>query len=137
MLADFHRALDDVQRRQNMGLPTFIGHNLIDFDLPFIFHRSVMLEIAPHLTLPIMPSRYSERVYDTMGKWAGFGNRIKLDTLAKAFGVGGKGDIDGSMVYDYYAAGRINELIEYYANDLAMTRAVYKRMTFQDTQITT
>lgn len=66
-----------------------------------------------------------------MSKWAGFGNRVKLDTLAQAFGVGGKGDIDGSMVHDYYAAGRINELIEYCANDVEMTRAVYKRMTFQ------
>lgn len=134
-LGEFKRVLADVQAAQNMGLPTFVGHNLTDFDLPFIFHRSVMLGVAPHITFAVSPSRYSERIYDTMSKWAGFGNRVKLDTLAQAFGVGSKGDIDGSMVYDYYAAGRINELIEYCANDVAMTRAVYKRMTFYDLRV--
>lgn len=90
ILLDFANLLADIQARDHMGLPTFVGHNLIDFDLPFIFHRSVMLEMAPHPTFPIAPSRYSERIYDTMSKWAGFGNRIKLDTLARALGVGGK-----------------------------------------------
>lgn len=66
-----------------------------------------------------------------MSKWAGFGNRVKLDTLAQALGVGGKGDIDGGMVYDHYAAGRVDELVEYCKNDVTMTRAVYQRMTFQ------
>lgn len=134
-LGEFKRVLADVQAAQNMGLPTYVGHNLTDFDLPFIFHRSVMLGVAPHITFPVSPSRYSERIYDTMSKWAGFGNRVKLDTLAQAFGVGGKGDIDGSMVYDYYVAGRVNELIEYCKNDVAMTREVYKRMTFQDARL--
>jgi hypothetical protein len=131
ILDGFKHVLADVQKSANMGLPVFVGHNLIDFDLPFIFHRSVMLGVAPHITFPVAPSRYSERIYDTMVKWAGFGNRVKLDTLAQALGVGGKGDIDGSMVYDYYAAGRVDELVEYCKNDVAMTRAVYQRMTFQ------
>lgn len=131
MLDDFRRILTDVVHAENMGQPTFIGHNLIDFDLPFLFHRCVMLGIEPHPTMPVMPSRYTERVYDTMTRWAGFNNRIKLDTLARALGVGGKGDIDGSMVYDYYAAGRIDELKTYCANDVEMTRVIYRRMTFQ------
>lgn len=134
-LGEFRRVLGDVQAAQNMGLPTFVGHNLIDFDLPFIFHRSVMLGVAPHITFPVAPSRYSERIYDTMTKWAGFNGRVKLDLLAQALDVGGKGEIDGSMVYDYYAAGRINELIEYCKNDVAMTREVHKRMTFQHSQV--
>lgn len=134
-LVDFRHLLADVQKRDNMGLPVFVGHNLIDFDLPFIFHRSVMLGVAPHITFPVAPSRYSERIYDTMTKWAGFNGRVKLDLLAQALDVGGKGDIDGSMVYDYYAAGRIDELIEYCKNDVTMTREVYKRMTFQDQRL--
>lgn len=130
MLNDFKRVVTDVVHAENMGLPLFIGHNLTDFDLPFIFHRSVLLGIEPHPAFPIMPSRYSERVYDTMARWAGFGNRIKLDTLAQAFGVGSKGDIDGSMAYDYYVAGRTEDLKAYCENDVEMTRAVYKRMSF-------
>lgn len=137
ILLDFANLLADVQKRDHMGLPMFVGHNLIDFDLPFIFHRSVMLEIAPHPTFPVAPSRYSERIYDTMSKWAGFGNRIKLDTLARALGVGGKEGMDGSQVYDYYAASRIDEIKTYCADDVEMTRAVYRRMTFQEIRIAT
>jgi len=132
LLAQFHEWLGEVYSQTNHGLPQFVGHNLIDFDLPFIFRRSVILGACPHPSFPIMPSRYSERVYDTMAQWAGFGNRIKLDALAKALGVGSKGDIDGSMVYDYYAAGRIDELAEYCKNDVRLTRDVWQRMTFQE-----
>ncbi len=130
ILADFNVFLGNVQAKQNMGLPEFVGHNLIDFDLPFIFQRSVILGVQPHATFPVSPSRYSDRIYDTMTKWAGFGNRIKLESLAQALNVGSKGDIDGSMVYDYYAAGRLDELIGYCKNDVALTREVWRRMNF-------
>lgn len=135
ILTDFRSILADVHKKANMGLPYFVGHNLIDFDLPFIFQRSVVLGIAPHITFPVAPSRYSDRVYDTMSKWAGFGNRVKLDALAQALGVGSKGGIDGSQVYDYFAAGRIDELIDYCKNDVTIIRNVYRRMTFQDAQL--
>lgn len=132
ILRDFRDFMEAVQRDQNMGLPDFVGHNLIDFDLPFVFRRSVILGVPPHRTFPVMPSRYSERVYDTMTRWAGHGNRIKLDTLAQALGAGGKGDIDGSQVYDYYAAGRIELLVEYCKNDVIMTREVWRHMNFKE-----
>lgn len=132
LLARFHEWLADAHAAINHSLPQFVGHNLIDFDLPFIFRRSVILGTAPHPCFPVMPSRYSDRAYDTMTQWAGFGNRIKLDVLAQALGVGSKGDIDGSMVYDYYVAGRIDELVDYCKNDVRLTRDVWQRMTFQE-----
>lgn len=130
ILADLRRFIADVQGAQHMGLPTYVGHNLIDFDLPFIFRRSVILGEQTHSAFPVMPSRYSERVYDTMTRWAGHGNRIKLEALAAALGAGSKGGIDGSQVYDYFAAGRIAELAEYCKNDVVMTREVWRRMNF-------
>ena len=132
ILGAFYARLSEIHKSENFGLPTFVGHNLIDFDLPFIYRRSVILGIQPQAIFPIMPSRYSDRVYDTMTQWAGFGGRIKLDLLARSLDVGSKGDIDGSMVYDYYAAGRIDEIAEYCKSDVRMTRRVWERMTFQE-----
>jgi hypothetical protein len=34
------------------------------------------------------------------------------------------------MVYDYYAAGKIVELLQYCANDVMITREVWRRMSF-------
>lgn len=130
LLADFRSYLDWAFEDGNRGAMEFVGHNLVDFDLPFIFQRSVILGVQPHRAFPTSFSRYSDRLYDTMTKWAGFNNRIKLELLAKALGVGTKGDIDGSQVYDYYAEGRLPELIEYCKNDVWLTREVWRRMNF-------
>lgn len=110
--------------------PTFIGHNVIDFDLKFLYHRFVVNGIKPHWSMPIQPSRYSEVVQDTMYRWAGFGGRVSLDDLANYLGLEGKGEIDGSKVFDYYLGGRIDELIAYCAHDVELTRQVYKRLYF-------
>lgn len=131
ILIKFHSWLEGVYASINNGRPRFVGHNLIDFDLPFIFRRSAILGIKPHPIFPIMPSRYSDCVYDTMAAWAGFGGRIKLDALLTALGFDGKGSIDGSKVYDYYADGRIDELCDYCAKDVDDTRKVWSKMTFQ------
>ncbi|MNT91954.1 putative 3'-5' exonuclease related to the exonuclease domain of PolB [compost metagenome] len=66
-----------------------------------------------------------------MTQWAGHGNRISLDNLCTALGLPGKGEIDGSQVYDYWKAGRIAELIAYCADDVHKAREVHRRMTFQ------
>lgn len=131
ILYKFHSWLEGVYSSVNHGRPRFVGHNLIDFDLPFIFRRSAILGIKPHPIFPVMPSRYSDSVYDTMVAWAGFNGRIKLDALLTALGFDGKGNIDGSMVYDYYSAGRIDELCDYCAKDVDDTRKVWSKMTFQ------
>lgn len=130
-LLAFNDWLGGVYEAGHFGLPSFVGHNVLDFDLPFIFRRYAILGIKPHAAFPVMPSRYSDRAYDTMTQWAGFGGRISLDDLSHALGIGGKGDIDGSQVYDYWAAGRIDELVEYCKNDVRLTRAAWERMTFQ------
>ena len=50
-----------------------------------------------------------------------------LDAACAAFGVGLlKGDIDGSKVWDYVEAGRIDEVAAYCADDVRRVRAVYR-----------
>jgi predicted PolB exonuclease-like 3'-5' exonuclease len=68
--------------------------------------------------------------YDTMVQWTGSPrDYVKLDLLAKAFGVPGKQGMDGSKVYQAWKDGQIKEIAEYCRDvDVPMTRNVYQKM---------
>jgi len=124
-------------RRARRGLPpVYVGHNVRDFDLRFLFQRTVMLRMHPSVILPYDARPGSDRIFDTMEAWAGWRNRISLERLCKAFDIPTKGselggeDIDGSKVWDYVAAGRAGEVAEYCKADVERVREVYKRLTF-------
>ena len=113
----------------------FIGHNIMEFDLRFIFKRSIINKIRPsarHLNLSF--ARYKNfPIYDTMREWEKWSNSfIKLDTLAKALDLKSSkdGNIDGSQVYDFYLKGKYEEIYEYCKRDVNLTREVYNRMVF-------
>jgi len=110
----------------------FVGHNIIDFDLPFIWKRCVINGIKPPSQIPFKARPWSESIYDTMREWSGTHSRISMDKLAKALKVGGKGDMDGSMVWDYIQAGKLKEVRDYCASDIELVRKIHKRMTFGD-----
>lgn len=122
---DFH-----VAKHPNVR-PTFIGHNLVEFDLRFLFQRCVVLGVKPSRHIPFGCKPWDDCVYDTMARW---GARVggSLDRITKAIGLEGKGDIDGSMVWDYVRDGRIGEIAEYCKHDVALTRSLHKRMTFAE-----
>jgi len=110
-----------------------VGHNVSAFDLRFLAQRSIICGVRPHPVISRAAAAKpweSDRVYDTMIQWAGVGGRIKLDKLCKALGLPGKGDVDGSKVWDYVRDGRISEIADYCADDVRKTRDVYRRMTF-------
>lgn len=115
--------------------PTFIGHNLIAFDLRFIHQRSVMLGIRPPSFIPFKAKPWDTTVFDTMTEWAGVGNRVSLAKLCKVFGIDAKGfeigeEIDGSKVWDFVQAGRKYEVAQYCMGDVERTRQIYRRLTF-------
>ena len=111
--------------------PVFIGHNLAAFDLRFLFQRAVIHGIKPPACIPFNAKSWDAQIFDTMTYFAGFGNKISLDKLAKALGLSGKGDITGADVWPLYQAGKIAEIAEYCCDDVRLTREVYKRLTFQ------
>jgi predicted PolB exonuclease-like 3'-5' exonuclease len=80
--------------------------------------------------IPFDARPYSEFIFDTMTQWAGYGNRISLDRLGRALSLGGKGDFNGSMVWDAIKNGEIERVAEYCAEDVELTRDIYKRMQF-------
>jgi hypothetical protein len=114
---------------------TFIGHNIVSFDLRFLVQRFIVNGIRPCVSLARASQAKpwdADKVYDTMTQWAGNGGRISLDRLCRALSIESpKGDITGATVYDAVLAGRIHNVAEYCERDIEATREVFKRMTFQ------
>ena len=109
----------------------FVGHNILDFDLRFIYQRSVIHQIKPSRDIPFTRFRNAP-IYDTMQEWSKWGREhVSLDNLSKALGIPSpKENLDGSKVYPYYRAGKLNEIIEYCKRDVDSVRQVYRRLTF-------
>ena len=56
---------------------------------------------------------------------------MRLDVLANALKIPSpKIEMDGSKVYDYYKAGRLDEIHKYCKGDVETVRKVYHLMTF-------
>lgn len=124
ILTAFWKVAADIDR--------FVGHNILEFDLPFIGKRSIVNGVKPSRQIPMV--RYqSDVVFDTMRQWdhwaSGYGT--SLHQLALLLGLeSSKQGIDGSQVYDFYRAGKVQEIYDYCARDVEVTRQVYKKMTF-------
>jgi predicted PolB exonuclease-like 3'-5' exonuclease len=113
----------------------FIGHNVMDFDLRFIFQRSIINNVRPPQNLLNLSFvRYRNNpIFDTMKEWVKWSNNsVSLEHLALALGVPSpKDDIDGSQVWDFYQIGKVNDILEYCKKDVETARAVYKKMIFE------
>lgn len=109
----------------------FVGHNILDFDLRFIYQRSIINQIKPSREIPFARFRNSP-VFDTMHEWTKWGRDfIKLDVLAKSLNIPSpKTDLDGSKVYKYYKVGKHSEIYDYCKRDVETVGEVYRRMIF-------
>jgi len=112
----------------------FIGHNLVGFDLRFLWQRAVINQIIlPAQLLKACKAKpWDAIVADTMMMWnPERERRISLDRLCKALNVPtSKGNMDGSKVYDTFKAGNIERIAQYCRDDIAATRECYKRLIF-------
>lgn len=110
----------------------FVGFNILDFDLRFIYQRSVILGVKPSVDLNF--ARYRrEPIFDVMKEWSKWDNHyVSLDTLAKALGLptSKDGAISGKNVAKAFEDGRIKEICEYCEKDVELTRKIYKKLTF-------
>jgi len=125
-LKDFLVLMSDFDRECDL----LVGHNIINFDLPFIFQRCLVnnISVKPFIDL----SEFNvQGVYDTMRAWwLGSRNRVALDDVAWALGIESSktSEVEGSRVFDLYQAGKLLEIREYNLNDVRVTRKVYERM---------
>jgi hypothetical protein len=117
----------------NVKRDLIVGHNVFDFDLAFLYKRSVIQRVRPSVELSFARYR-SQPIFDTMHQWNKWTPRkyVTLDRLAKVLGMdSSKGQgIDGSRVYDKFCAGCHGEIADYCMRDVELVRDIYYRMSF-------
>lgn len=122
------------QSGEGERLLAFVGHNLLGFDLRFLWQRSVINRVKlPSSLMKACKARpWDGMVADTMQMWhPDRDRRISLEKLCKALGVTTpKTDLDGSKVYEAYKAGEIERIANYCKGDVIAMRECYKRLTF-------
>ena len=107
-----------------------VGHNILGFDLPFIFQRCLVnnINVRPFIDL----SEFRVRgVFDTMHHWwLGSKRFVSLDDIAWALGIESSktAEAEGSKVFEMYQTDKLAEIREYNLNDVRLTRKVYERM---------
>jgi hypothetical protein len=131
-LRSFWKMLNDF----NAGCDLIIGHNIMDFDLPFLYKRSRINRIHPSILLSFARYR-SAPIYDTMREWAHWNPhaaQISLMELAEILKVGitKTEGMEGSRVYDEFLAGNHDRIAEYCVRDVQMVRAIFYRMVFPE-----
>lgn len=122
----------------NTARDLVIGHNIFEFDLPFLYKRSMIHSVQPSVQLSF--ARYRRQpIYDTMKEWAQWDMKrsISLVDLAHVLKIEmTKMDgLDGSRIYDRFCAGCHDEIAMYCLHDVEMVRAIYRRMTFEETDM--
>lgn len=127
VIRDFIAAVDDLHKHNPYPL-CIVGHNVINFDIRFLWQRAIVLGIKMPGWMPRDPKPWSGEAFDTMTAFAGQRGTIGMDRLCEALGMEGKGEIDGSMVADLWAKGEHQKIAEYCMADVERTRAIHRRM---------
>ena len=91
-----------------------VGFNVINFDYVVLSHYTDK-DFSAVNTVDMLFD-----VQDTLG------HRLKLDTIAKASLDGVKKSADGLAALRWFKEGKIDEIIKYCEQDVAVTRDVYK-----------
>lgn len=120
---------DDIGLDLGVHMPRWIGHYISGFDLRFLLNRAIVLgvKLPNKMVLPRDIKPWADQIFDTMTAWAGPKGTISQDNLAKALGLNGKGDFDGSMVAEAWANGEHAKIAEYCRSDVETVRAIYRR----------
>lgn len=124
------KSFNEHYKNDTMYGTTWVGHNIKKFDLPFLWLR-VRKYASPKLLHILGTTPDDIKFQDTMmwgcvtDKYKGF---VSLDKLCAFFGLPGKGDMDGSQVYDYWKDGRDEEIAEYCKDDTQKTHDVAEKL---------
>lgn len=136
LLMAFADCLNESIPKSEWFTTTVIGHNVVAFDLRFLMQRHIVTGVRPHMIIARASQAKpweQDKVYDTLVQWGGVGAKAggSLDKLCKALSIPSpKNGIDGSKVWDFVRDGRLAEVADYCARDVAATRSVHRRMTF-------
>ena len=118
----------------------FGGHNIKEFDIPYICRRLLINRLPLPECLQLHEKKpWEVKMFDTLNWWK-FGdnkNYVSLHLLANVLGIPtSKGDIDGSIVQDvYYKEKNLPRIVEYCQRDVVVTANVILR--FKDLPLLT
>lgn len=112
----------DAFKKHNPGL-IFAGHNIREFDIPYVCRRLLVHGIMPPVYLDLSSFKPWEQSHtDTLQLWkfGDYKNYISLNLLAHVLGVPTpKTDIDGSQVQEvYYQEQNIERIVAYCQQDV-------------------
>ena len=130
LLSDFLAALQKMESNNNKW--SFTGHNIKEFDIPFICRRLLIngLSIPPFLDFQNMKP-WETNMIDTFQYWrfGDYKHYTSLKLLAAALNVPSpKDDIDGSMVGDVYWVERnLERIVTYCQKDVVTTANIVLR----------
>lgn len=107
----------------------WIGWNATSFDIPWLWRLSIKLQM-PYVRNLFQRDKYRGNCTDLMLVWGeDYRDRRSMDSVAKYLGLAGKPEgMDGSMVYDLYLEGRMDEIIAYCKNDVETLREIYRKI---------
>jgi len=110
----------------------FAGHNIKEFDIPYICRRMIINHIPLPQYLCLHNAKpWEVNMLDTLHYWrfGDFKNYITLDLLASVLGVPtSKTDMDGSMVQEvYYRDNDLPRIVEYCQRDVVVVANVLLR----------
>ena len=130
LLQSFVTVLNQVETKNNKW--SFAGHNIKEFDIPFICRRLLVnsLPIPAYLDFQNMKP-WDTNMVDTFQYWrfGDYKNYTSLKLLAAAMGVPSpKDDIDGSMVADvYWKEKNLDRIVTYCQKDVVTTGNIILR----------
>ena len=110
----------------------FAGHNIKEFDIPYICRRLLINRLPLPEYLQLHDKKpWEVKMFDTLNWWK-FGdnkNYVSLHLLANVLGIpSSKSDIDGSMVQDvYYKDHDLPRIAAYCQRDVVVTANVILR----------
>jgi hypothetical protein len=128
------RSFTDLCDKISLQCPAFrfAGHNIKEFDIPYICRRLVINRLPLPSYLQLHDKKpWEVSMFDTMSWWK-FGdhkNYVSLNLLAKALDIpGSKDDMNGSMVQDvYYKEKDLPRIARYCEKDVTVTANIILR----------
>lgn len=129
ILSEFWQYISGFENSRDL----IIGHNIMDFDLPFIIQRSVINGVRPTVGFNFAKYRCAP-IFDTMRVWDcwKWGGSTSLEKLAFALRLENPKSVEihGSNLYQAYLSGRFEEIYQYCMRDVKVTRNAWRKMNF-------
>lgn len=124
---------DFIRKSYNNRIP-IVSFNGIGFDMPVMWHRAIAQDVPVDT---IMYSKLTPRYggmfhYDLLGLLAGWTlDKMKghpLDFFLNLYGIGSKGEMDGSQVWETWQAGEYDKIQQYCESDVLQTCKLFQRV---------